>query len=318
MLTSKQKYREFCREQVGMPIFSRDWWLDAVCGAAEWNVLLVERGGRVVASLPYFMIKKWIFNIITTPGLTQVMGPWISYPEGQKYNTRLSFEKEVLVELIERLPKFHKFSQNFHYSFLNWLPFYWKGFSQTTRYTYVIEDLSDTGKVFDDFRENIKTDARKAQRSLDVCVEENVKKFYDINRLIYKGQGMKVPYSFNHIKKVDEACRERGCRKIFFAKDKNGNIHAAIYIIWDENSAYYLAGGTNPCFKGSGAASLLVWEGIKFASTVTERFDFEGSVIMSKEKFFRAFGGIQRPYFHITKVNSMPLKIINFIRGLGR
>lgn len=37
---------------------------------------------------------------------------------------------------IDNLPKFDYFNMNFHYSITNWLPFYWRGFKQTTRYTY--------------------------------------------------------------------------------------------------------------------------------------------------------------------------------------
>ena len=35
--------------------------------------------------------------------------------------------------------------------------------------------------------------------------------------------------------------------------------------------------------------------------TVTEKFDFEGSVVEPVERFFRGFGGTLRPYFRITR-----------------
>ena len=56
--------------------------------------------------------------------------------------------------------------------------------------------------------------------------------------------------------------------------------------------------------------SLCMWEAIKFASTVTKKFDFEGSMIESVERFFRAFGAVQKPYIHITKTPSTVLRIV--------
>ena len=54
---------------------------------------------------------------------------------------------------------------------------------------------------------------------------------------------------------------------------------------------------------------LLLWEAIQFSSDVTRKFNFEGSMIKSIEKFFRAFGGRQVPYLEITKTNSILIKL---------
>lgn len=113
---------------------------------------------------------------------------------------------------------------------------------------------------------------------------------------------------------MDTACAGHNARKILFAVDREKRIHAAIYIIWDKNSAYYLMGGSDPDLRHSGATSLLVWETIKYAATVTKRFDFEGSMIEPIERFFRAFGAQQSPYFHITKTTSVLLNIVLSIR----
>ena len=79
--------------------------------------------------------------------------------------------------------------------------------------------------------------------------------------------------------------------------------------MWDENSAYYLMGGGDPDLRNSGAASLVLWEAIKHASTVTGKFDFEGSMNESIERFFRGFGGRQELAFNVSKTNSKLLHI---------
>ena len=106
--------------------------------------------------------------------------------------------------------------------------------------------------------------------------------------------------------------------KILIAEDEQGRRHAGVYIVWDNTSAYYLMGGGDPDLRNSGATSLCMWEAIQFASTVTQRFDFEGSMMEPVEKFFRAFGATQTPYFSISKTPSRLLKTAIFLRELLR
>ena len=120
-------------------LFSQPWWLDAVA-PGRWEAIEVEKGGKLVARLPL------VFNEARTqclmPPLTQALGPWIDVGEG-KLAKRLSKHKELSGALIEQIPKSCSFAQRFSYANENWLPWYWKGFVQTTRYTYVLSDLSD-------------------------------------------------------------------------------------------------------------------------------------------------------------------------------
>ena len=163
----------------------------------------------------------------------------------------------------------------------------------------------------------IRTDIKKAQNRfcLNVCTDLGIDAFLTMNEQTFARQRMKLPYSRDFVKKLDNACKEHNARKIFFAKDMDGRIHAAVYIVWDENSAYYLMGGSNPDLRNSGANSLCMWEAIKFASTVTKAFDFEGSMIEPVERFFRAFGAKQKSYFQMSKINSPVVKIYRDIRS---
>ena len=96
------------------------------------------------------------------PPLTQTMGPYIKYPEGQKYARKLAYEKEMMTNLIDQLPKVDYFCQNFHSSITNWLPFYWKGFEQSTRYSYVISEFNEEIELV--FQENIRREIKKAKK----------------------------------------------------------------------------------------------------------------------------------------------------------
>ncbi len=299
----KEKYRALCLDERSIPIFSQAWWLDAVCGQESWDVAIAQKAGRINGCLPFFITKSMGFKIITMPPLTQTMGPWFRYPANQKYEKRLKFEKKVMSELISQLPNVLRFRQNFHYSVTNWLPFYWHGFQQTTHYTYVLDDLNAMNAIWVGLGENIRREIRKARKrfALRVVQNDDIDQFLKLNEMTFSRQGKKFPYRSSIVRKLDMACQQRQCRKILFAQDKKNQSHAAIYIVWDDNSTYYLMGGADPSLRNSGASSLLIWEAIKFASTVSKSFDFEGSMIEPVEHFFRAFGSIQKPFSVISK-----------------
>lgn len=51
-MNNKEKYIEFCNAE-NICIFSQYWWLDAVSQSDGWDVILCEKGGSILAALPY-------------------------------------------------------------------------------------------------------------------------------------------------------------------------------------------------------------------------------------------------------------------------
>lgn len=307
-MTSKEKYHQLCNEKDStVPIFSRDWWMDAVCGADNWDVLLVEKKGEIIASMPCYMRRKYGLKIIEQPRLTFTNGIWIKYPPEQNITKRLAYEKDVMNEIIEQIDalKVDYFAQNFSPYITNWLPFYWAGYKQTTRYTQRITEISDPEALWASFPNstNVRTNIRKAQKKLAVRDDLGLDKLIEIKDMAFARQGLKSSYTYDLVSKVDAACVAHNARKMFFAEDAKGRVHAALYLVWDPDSAYYILGGQDPSLRNSEANSLIIWEAIKFASTVTKVFDFEGSPIERIERFFRSFNPEQTPYYEITKMS---------------
>lgn len=313
-MLNKQNYIKFAEKEQTLPIFSQPWWLDVACGKDNWGVSIVMEGDDIAAVCPYYTYRKKGFLFLGQPVLTPFLGPWYKPKANAKYPKLLSREKKLLQELEAGLPDCDIYQQNWQSTRINWLPFFWKGYNQTSRVTYRIECLDDLDVVYAGFQGNIKTDIRKAEKLNVEVVEASVDDFLSLNEKVFTRQDTKMPYSKEFIHKLDSACAENSSRKIFLAKDQNGNHHAAVYIVWDSESAYYLMGGGDAGYRSSGATSLCLWEAIKFSSTVTKQFDFEGSMMEPVEKFVRAFGGRQIQYNHISKVNSKLLKLIKAIR----
>ncbi|NHM17554.1 GNAT family N-acetyltransferase [Tritonibacter mobilis] len=312
-MNDKENYRALCESDESVPLFHQAWWLDAVCGKNGWNVVTYIRGGRIVAALPYVIKKKFGFSQIGQPNFTQTLGVWFA-PTNTKYTKKIGQEKEIIFSLIDSLPKHHVFFQSFHHSFVNWMPFYFRGFEQTTKYSYVIEDLSDTDRVWKDMSTAVRTDVRKAEKALSIVDSISSDFFYSVISKTYDRQGMSVPYSQERFTAISEEVLQHGAGKMFAAVDDKERIHAVVFLVWDKNCAYYLIGGGDPELRNSGGATLCLWEAIKFSSTVTKAFDFEGSMVEGIERFFRGFGGKQKPYFRIYRFSNLLIGLIHYTR----
>jgi hypothetical protein len=301
-MNNKEKYIEFCNAE-NICIFSQYWWLDAVSQSDGWDVILCEKGGSILAALPYSFTRSRKGIEIYQAKLTQKNGMYIKYPSRQKYTSRLSFEKKVMREIIEKLEKDNlcKYTQNFDYTTTNWLPFYWNGYNQTSRYTYVIEDTSNLEKIYSNIDSSTKNIIRKAEKLVRVKEDLDINSFYEINKMTFERKGMKIPYNYELLSRIDEECKKRRCSKILYAVDEEENIHAAIYLVWDKTSMYYLLGGINPSYKNSNSTSLLLKTAIELAAEMNLKFDFEGSMNKEIEEFFGSFGGKQIQYFTISK-----------------
>ena len=286
-------------------VFSRSWWLRAVC-QDRFRICTLRRGGRLVAGMPLPVSRMAGLTTTTMPPLTQTLGPVLLPSSKSTYEGRLSDEMEVLEALVAAMPRSHIFSMHFHNSLANWLPFYWAGYQQTTRYTYIIPDLTDLNAVFSGFSHSKRGNIRKAEGLVTVHADMAPKDFYENHKMTLRKQGETISYSYDLFKRIHEAaCQMSGC-KTFYALDKSDNMHAAIFIIFDRRSAYYLISSIDPDYRTSGSATLLLREAITYASQYTKAFNLEGSMIKGVESSFRKLGGIQTPYFRISKEASFP------------
>ena len=313
-MLNKEKYRAHCAVEKSIPIFSQAWWLDSVCGD-DWDVCLVEKGGEIVASMPYHIKRRHGLVLIIQPPLTQNLGPWMKEYDASS-NKILAREKNLMESLIEQLPSYHHFRQNWHYKNKNWLPFFWKGFSQTTRYTYVIEDLSDFDNVLSSFDHSKRKNIKKSEKIVKIAFDIPADVFYENHKYTLAKQGSKISYSFDIFQKIYDRGYKNNSARTIAAYDEDGNLHGALFVIWDSMSAYDLISTIDPDFRNFGAASLLIQEIIKYVSPFVNKFDFEGSMIESVERSFRQFGATQTSYHSISRTPSKAIKIIRALNEI--
>ena len=294
-------------------IFDEPWWLDAVA-PGSWSEVSIEKEGQTVARWPFVVRKRFGAIFVTDAPGAKLLGPWIRPPEG-KYATRLGREQQLLDELADRLPPYAILKQNFHYDRTDWLPLYWRGFRQTTRYSYRLPDLSDLDAVWAGMRENIRREIRKAGKRLAIDRDAGVETLAAQLDKTFERQGGRIGIPTGSVQRWHEAAKGRQQGRIYAAVDTEDRIHASIFVIWDARSAVYLLGGGDPELRSSGAHSLLLWTAIQDSADQTAAFDFEGSMVRPIERFFRAFGARQTPYFEITHMTSRWLELAQELRA---
>ncbi|MBH20101.1 MAG: methicillin resistance protein, partial [Crocinitomicaceae bacterium] len=290
MEDNKTYYNKFCKKNE-LPIFFQPWWLDSTAGKNNWGVAIYEKSNEVFGVLPFFFKNKAIFKFLGLPIFSQHLGPWLIYPKGQKNNTKLAFEKEVLTNLINLLPKANVSVLKAHHSIQNILPFVWKGFDSTVKYTYLLKDiLNNEAGLLENLSSGTRKNIKKAQKIVEVIESEDASELFGLIQKTFNRQRMKVPFNEAQLLNLYNSCIEKNSCKILLAKDKQNNIHSGILLIWNNKTVYYLMGGSNPNFRNSEAMSLVMWESIKFASSFAKEFDFEGTMVESIERFIRGFG----------------------------
>ena len=305
-MNNKVIYRSLCEKHKEIPLFMQAWWLDA-SSKDKWDVILCKNGDEIVGFFVFSYQEKFGKKIITNHPLTQYAGPYIFYPENISASAIHSLENKVYTSITEQLEaKNIDFIEiNCHYSFKNWQQFYWNGYKQTTKYTYVLEDLSNIERLLSEMstqrRRKIKNNTRDYYVSLDLSAED----FYNSYNEHLKDQNKTIFYIKDYFIGLYNACKERNQGQILALYNDENELLVSIWTIWDNESAYNMILNTNKKRKCSVNTTLLVWETLKFLKDKTKKFDFEGSMIQNSAIGNQQYGAIAIPYHCISKSNSL-------------
>ena len=304
-MTNKERYALLCEQEPSICVYDQPWWMDAVCGEENWDVLLCDRKDRIVGALPYYVKKRAGLRYITQPLFTQHNGAWIRYPDNLSPMKRISLEKDILTDLIhqlESLPVCY-YQQSFSADLTNWLPFYWKGYQQSTNYTYRLPDIAEPENLLSSFNADKRRNISRARRSgYQIQFDLSPEKFYEHHKKSLAKRGDTISYSLDLFERIHDAAYAHNCGKIGYLTAEDGEVLCAVFNMWDSKWGYDLITAFDPDVRKTGAPDLLVYSMIEYLSDKTKGYDFEGSMIEGVEESFRHFGAIQTPYFNIRKI----------------
>lgn len=311
-MSNKNTYIEFCNNNDDIPLFHQPWWLDIMTNS-NWDVVIsIDKNNNVKAVFPYSVKKKYGMSFILQPVLTPQLGILYFYPNDLVKQTSIySFQNKHAKVLIEQLPKGSVYeSYKFVPDFNNWLPFFNKGYEQSTRYTYILNDIKNHEAIYNGFSNTIKRQIKEAQGKVTITEEDNICLVYTMVKESLKRQNTKFALTREILKSIEKKYLELNNGKVLIARDENGKVNAGVFVIWDRQKAYLLGVGTDLEFDKSNATKLLIWQAIKHTSQYVDKFDFEGSMLPGVERLYRSFGGKQMQYFEIKKYRNKFYKLL--------
>lgn len=287
-MSSKEIYVQLCEAESSIPLFMQSWWLECVCAGKKWDVLFsYDHNQEVRAAMPYLWNKRLGMKYIVMPQETQIGGIWIK----PQYANSQSIMQEIASDFVQQLKdlKLSYFYQ--HFPLNSKMPdlLAEHGFKVKKRVTYRIEDLQDIDAVIERFSKNKKRQLQKALSST-VDFDLDPEKFYYFHQSCLMEKRKDISYTREFFLVLYSKAVERNQGKIIAIRGPEGQLQAAAFLVWDNKSLYYLIPTYSEAEKESGASSRLALEAIKFAKTVSNSFDFEGSMIRGVANHYKQFG----------------------------
>ena len=306
-MNNQVTYKDLCLKHPEIPIFMQYWWID-VASKGNWDVIYAKNNDEIIGFFVFSYQKKFGKTIITNHPLTQYSGPFIFYPTGLNTSEVHSLENKVYTSIIEQLEsKNIDFIEiNCHYSFKNWQQFFWSGYKQTTKYTYVLKNISNKEYLLKEMsysqrRRKIKNNKTDYKLSLELSAEE----FYDFYKNNLSLQGKNIFYSKEYFLSLYNASKNRNQGQILSLYNTGNELVSAFWVIWDKESAYHMILTQDKNKKCSESTTLLVWKTIDFLKDKTQNYDFEGSMIKNVAISNQYYGAEAVPYHSISKSNSL-------------
>lgn len=309
-MTQKEQYRILCEQETTIPLFLQYWWMEAVCMGKQWDVLLCTRNGEIVAAMPYLCGKKLRMKYIIQPQQTQINGIWVK-PGYADEATELAND---FISQLEELQLAYYYQQ---YPIASPFPACFKenGFKVKERVTYRIEDLTDMDKVVASFRKNKRQQLQKAlvlQADLNMSGDE----FYNFHVACLAEQKKTISYSREFFLALYKAAKAHSQGHIIAVRNMDGQVLAAVFLVWDAASAYFLISSYSHANNKSGASALVVLEAMKYVRGKAKSFDFEGSMVRGIANFYKEFGAKKTVYYGVEKYYKPIFRLFLFANWL--
>lgn len=269
-------------------LFHEPWWLD-IATQGRWAMARVIEGSRTLGEMPYSRFRMGLWNVSHLPPMTRTLGPVIS-PLGSDAAQEARHRLNVTSKLIEQLPHVHSFFQVFDPRIDDAIAFALSGFEISTRYTFQLDPSRSKSQAWNEIRPKTRNLIRTASALLTVrpvAESDEFLRFYERN---LASRGRRNSYGSSVMCELVTAFVARNAGNLLGAYDATGRLVAAVALVWDRHTVYYLLSTRTQSAHG-GAISLLIWTAIQFAIDQHLVLDLDGFASPACFRFLRAFGG---------------------------
>jgi lipid II:glycine glycyltransferase (peptidoglycan interpeptide bridge formation enzyme) len=310
LLTIIQFSELISKLKIELPLFSQMKWLQLF--DKRLRILSITNDDKQMIGFLYGLEgKKMRFNYFINTPFTPHCGLVYKTNSSNVSNTN-TYNKKIIKVVADYMTEKNISLIQFAmpHSIVDMQPFIWKNYLVKTKYTYRLALANSEEYLFNNLSSEKRKSIRKAE--LDQIKIERVTNINSIagilkNTLI-KNNVKFDPKLFEKI--LLEFASHDNCIA-FAAYNTNNILIAATFCLHDANTCYYLFGGIDEQNKHHGAGVKCMWASILLAKQLKiHTFDFEGSMLIDVEKYFREFGGTLTPYYEV-KYQTKLLKLIN-------
>ncbi len=270
---------------------------------------IYNKGGELIGGFFLYKEKKYCLSIYRNPPFTPEIGPFLKIDAKNPVSIMDTWKKALtlMVESIEQLD-YSIISITLNKNIIDMQPFFWSKFKVIPVCTYVLDlNLSSEDiwkRMSNERRKNINK-GLKDGLSIKKTTDFEMIKSLVLKTFSKQKKGINVHY-------LDKILFEfaNSENSFAFVTFNNNNPLACSFCVHDKDVAYYILGGYDHENKHHGAGTLSMWEAIKYARSLgIKHFDFEGSMILPIERYFRGFGGQLTPYYCINKAK-LPIEML--------
>jgi len=187
-----------------------------------------------------------------------------------------------------------------------------QGFDSIEQHTRILA-LQETD-LWRGFKPALQRQIKKGKRALEIHVGMQTQNVFNMHVASLKRQQKKPLYTTEQLNTFITYCHESQQGTCYTATH-NKEVVAAIAVVWDEQTTYYMAGGSTDLGQAHGAMSYLLWQAILDAQNRgNQSFDFEGSRHESIDRFFAGFGAEKVNYTVFVKQGNWWYRLLRNIK----
>lgn len=289
-----------------IPVFSDVEYINFVKNEKQELVFLCfYNDNTMIGLMPVVKTSSKLFTHLVLPSLTPFSSIILKNALQNAENTKKCYDS------LEEFIKSKKIG-NISFSTITAGLFETTFLNKTQRITYQIDLSQDLKEIHAKFRSDKKRNIKKQETDgISISFERNETDLTSLILKTYERQDKKP----NWINAISALCKNyKNAYQVTASIDSKPV--STLFFVYDDNVAYYLAGGFDHEVGNYNAGPIVMWEGIKHAKLLgLKTFDFEGSKIENIQKYFESFGADQKLFDSFT-YSSKSFLAYNKLRSL--
>jgi len=291
-------------------IFQTSLWLSA-CEkllGTKLNIYAIYSNYELKGGCPIF--EKSLYKFISIAQSTGPMTPYGGYifdlSESRQIRNLESSQRDMIYNInIEMERKFKYISIVNSPGFIDIRPFISCGWNEQVQYTYALGLNNEIERTISKKARNSAKKAAKLGFRCNPCSDPDI--YYELFCKTFLRQNINPHVTEGFIKGMLDMILKNRIGEFWIAESASGEIAAAEIIIWDTKQAHRWSAASDPRFKETGAASLLLLEMMKYLNERGHRaINLMGGNRPNLSKFVTSFNPCLIPYYSLYKFSLAP------------